>query len=263
MLADMTMIKKLLIALVIISISPDCFAQEQQEEPDELETDRPTQTESTALVKKGETQLETGFLYNYFDDANTSPAYIGRAMVRYGVFKRLELRLLVEDGKNRDVYIEQTVQSTYPLALSAKFLVVEKHAWLPDISLVTYLKLPFTSRSDEQKAYWSPAIIGAFKNKLSQQWELEYNIGTMQEAYEHSWNWLGNVCLQYKATDKLKLFGEYFAQYEHGEEPIHNAAAGASYQFAKNMQLDVAAGSTVNASSPNAFVTIGYSIRFR
>jgi len=254
--------KKLYSVLIALAIAHTCAAQTKQEQEEEMDTDRPTQTESAATLKQGTTQLETGFLFNYFDDEQTTPAYIGRALLRYGITNRVEARLLIEDGKNRDVYITETVQSTYPLALSTKISLVEQHSWLPDISLVTYLKLPFTSRSEAQTAYWSPAVIGAFKNKLSQLWEVEYNVGIMQEAYDRSWNWLGNGELKYKASDKLSIFGEYFAQYESGEEPVHNAAAGGMFQCSKNMQLDIAGGTTINASKPNAFITLGYSVRF-
>lgn len=93
------------------------MAQQQtdttKKQQSEMSIDLPGQTEETALVEKGQVQLETSLLYNRYK--NVPSSLIGRALLRYGLSKRLEIRFLVEDGRQRDQYIEETVQSIYPL----------------------------------------------------------------------------------------------------------------------------------------------------
>jgi hypothetical protein len=66
-----------------------------------IETDRPDQTENTFVMRPRDLQFETGFILDRFNHTNE---YIGHGLVRYGVVKNVELRLLIEEGKNRDAY---------------------------------------------------------------------------------------------------------------------------------------------------------------
>lgn len=227
-----------------------------------MHTDWPDQSEDVHVMKPGELQLETGFSLTRFrtDDATAAVAH---ELIRYGLTKRVELRLVVEDGKLRDRYIEETSQSVAPLAASVKYALVDDHKWLPDIALVGYLKLPFTSRSREQKAYWSPAFVAAFEHKLTEKLMLEYNFGIRQKAYSSDYGWLSTTGLMYDITDKLEVFAEHFAQYQSAEEPQHNFDAGILYDLTDNLQLDLAAGSTIKYDEPNRFLSIGVCYRMQ
>lgn len=242
------------------------FVLSAQQIPDkkakiEMNVELPDETEEAALLHPGELQLETGYLFNKFRDGET--ANIGLAMLRYGVSKKLELRLLAEDGKRREIYMEKTVQSTYPLAASAKVSLFSGHHSLPDITLITYLKLPFTSRSSEQNSYLSPIFLFAFENKLSEKWKLEYNVGIQQEAYSSHWVWLGNASLHYKIAEPVELFVEYFAQYDDEAEPQHNAGMGIACHLSEYMEVFAAGGTTVNYESYNRFGTFGFAVKKR
>ncbi len=224
-----------------------------------MNVDLPDETEETDLVKKGQWQFETAVLYNAYKKEKSS--HIGQGMVRYGVSHNLELRLLVEDGKQRDTYLTSTVQSTYPLAASVKVLLLEDKKGLPDIALVSYLKLPFTSRTKAQQRYWSPIFLAAFQNKWGTKWKLEYNAGIQQEAYSTSWAWLGNASLHYKLAEPLELFAEYYAQYQSKESPQHNIGGGLAYEWGKYVEIYASAGSTVFYEEANHFISTGIAVR--
>ena len=229
-------------------------------EESEMNVDLPEQTEGTELVDRGRWQLGTGLLYNRYQQNPSS--VIGRALLRYGLLKRLELRLLVEDGKERDTYIEETVQSIYPLAASAKISLLKDVKGLPDVTLIAYLKLPFTSHSSEQKAYWSPTFVAAFENKFSDKWKIVYNVGAKQNAYDTEWQALGNLALHYKLTQKLELAAEYYAAYQPGENPSHNVGGNISYQAGKNVVVYINGGSTIFYEEQNHFFETGFAFRF-
>lgn len=257
-----TMKHVLLTVVPLLFILLSTMAQNEppgKKEDDEISVDLPDETEETVLVKKGQWQFETSVLYNTYKKEKAS--LVGQGLIRYGLSHAVELRLLVEDGRQRDTYITSTVQSTYPLAASAKVLVLKDVKGLPDISLVSYLKLPFTSRTKEQQRYWSPLFLAAFQNKLSSKWKLEYNAGIQQEAYGTAWAWLANGSLHYKITDPLEVNIEYYAQYQVNELPQHNLGAGIAYQLGKYVEVYVSAGSTIFYSEANHFINTGVAVR--
>lgn len=231
---------------------------------DTINTDRPDQTESPHIVSKGKLQLETGFSVNPFDSSDGSTPLIGIAVLRYGITERLEIRAMVDEGRNRDRYIEETTQGIYPLAIGAKALLLEKeNGPIPQIALLGWLKLPFTSRSSEQSIYWSPQLLLAFENKIGEKLELEYNIGVKQEAYAKEWQEMASLSAHIEITDKLKAFVEYFGHYQKEEAPIHNADLGLIYLIHPGLQLDLAAGRSISAphEKSNSFGSIGCSLR--
>lgn len=248
------------LASLSITFAQQDSASKKEKEKEEMNVDLPDETEETDLVQPGQLQIESAFLMNHYK--NDKRSYIGQGMVRYGVSERLELRLLVEDGRGRDRYLDKTVQSTYPLAASAKVSLVKDKKGLPDISFVSYVKLPFTSHTSEQKRYWSPIFLAAFQNKLGEKWKLEYNAGVQQEAFGTNWSWLANASLHYKLLQPLEVFVEYYAQYQQLEAPQHNAGGGVAWQINDMLEVYVAGGSTVHYEEPNWFTNGGIAVRF-
>ena len=97
--------KIIITALALYGFAFRTYCQEK-----EMNTDRPDQTEETHVLEKGQFQIETGFLYNKLNSGQN--AWICRSMIRYGISKILEVGLLIEQGKERNRYIQETVQST-------------------------------------------------------------------------------------------------------------------------------------------------------
>jgi hypothetical protein len=260
----LTIMKKTLI-LICIAILPFSmsFAQAPStignKELKEMPLDMPDETQETDLIDKGAWQVETAYLHNSYKEGRHSSIWQG--LFRYGVSKHLELRLLVETGSNLQRYVEKTVQSTYPVAASAKILLVKDHRYLPDMSLVTFLQLPVYNINKNKKAYLSPAFLLAFQNELGRKWKLEYNTGIQQEAFSTQWAWMGNAAIHYKLVDPLELFIEYFAQYQHGESPQHNAGYGVAYQLNNYIEFFIMAGSTVDYDESNHYINGGVAFR--
>jgi hypothetical protein len=243
------------IIIIIFALYGYVFRSYSQEK--EMNTDRPDQTEETHLVDKRQLQVETGLLYNTFDTGHS--ALISRTIIRYGILKRWEVGLLVEQGKERDRYIKETVQSTYPLAIRLKAAILENHEWLPDITIIAYLQLPYTSSN---KDVWrmSPSVIAAFLHELGTNWKIEYNAGFQQEAFGPDISWQVNGSLHYKLIENAELFAGYFSQFQSHKNPFHNIDAGISYKIKDNMQIDLAGGSSIFYNEPNRFWTAGFSL---
>jgi hypothetical protein len=246
--------KKILMA--ILGLCGYGFCSHGQET--EMNADRPDQTEETHVVGKGRFQLETGVLYNHFDTGRS--ALIKRTLIRYGVSKKWEAGLLIEQGRQRNRYIQETVQSTYPLAVRVKGALLERHAWLPAITLIGYLQLPFTSMNTKGGWRRSSSVAAAFLHEVGAKWKIEYNAGYQEEAFEPDIAFIFNGSIHYKASEKTEVFAGYFSQFLPHEDPFHNIDAGISYKVKENIQIDLAGGTSILYDEPNRFLTIGFSI---
>jgi hypothetical protein len=83
-----------------------CLNAKSQDQPSELITDRPDQTESSAVIPIKSLQIETGFV-RAIDDSEESRhqqfAY-NSTLLRYGLLKNMELRLgLVYLGEHIEI----------------------------------------------------------------------------------------------------------------------------------------------------------------
>jgi hypothetical protein len=253
-----------IICNLLFCLAAPCLAGAQKQSVDTINADRPDQTESPHLVSRGKLQIESGIMVNPFDSSGGKTPVIGMVVLRYGLTKKLELRLMAEDGRDRDRFIEETTQGVFPLGIGGKALLLERERGIvPQMALLAWLKLPFTSRTSEQRAYWSPQVLLAFENRLSDALELEYNIGAKQEAYGKAWQEMGSLSLHIELSKKLKLFGEYFGHYQSGEDPVHNVDGGIMYVLSPTFQLDLSAGRSLSAPAEkkNSFGSLGFSVR--
>ncbi|MGN7786372.1 transporter [Niabella sp. 22666] len=251
--------KQTLLFIAIIVSHLSVIAQSKSAASTEMNVDLPDETEEASLVNKGSIQLETALLLNRYRQEASSA--IGQALLRIGVSDRVELRALLEEGKNRDTYFDQTVQSTMPLGIGSKISLVKDHSWLPDMTFIGQLCLPLTSKSSGQREHWSPLLLMAFENKLSPKWKLEYNAGGQQEIFSTQWVWLANGSLHYHISDPLEVFLEYYAQYGVGKSGHNNVGGGLTYQLGNNIQVYLSAGSSVGYHEPNQFAAGGIAFR--
>lgn len=236
------------------------FGQKSGSSGDEMNVDLPDETEETSLVGKGSLQMETALLLNRYHN-NAKSSVIGQVLLRFGVSDRVELRAILEDGKNRDTYLDETVQSTMPLGIGSKVSLVKDHRWLPDMTLIGLLNLPLTSKSSGHRERWSPLLLMAFGHKLSEKWKLEYNAGGQQEVFSTEWVWLANGSLHYRLSAPMELFFEYYAQYGVGKRGHNNIGGGVTYQLDEHLQIYVSGGSSIGYNEPNQFIAGGIAFR--
>lgn len=231
----------------------------QQKTMETINADLPDETEETDLLGQGQLQAEMALLHTGFNQGVQPNIFQG--LIRYGLYERIELRALIEEGKGRDRYLEETVPATAPLALSTKICLLKAHPVLPDVTLVAYLKLPFTSRTREQLPYWSPNVSLAFKHQLGEAWKLEYNGGAQQESFGTQWAGFANTSLHYQTEEGIEFFAEYYGQYQKGKAPQHNAGAGFFIQAGQHAGVYAVAGRSLGDDVVNYFISTGLVVR--
>ena len=104
----------------LLFLSLYCYSQET--EP--IQTDRPDQTETPAIVPKGMFQVETGFSFqknNKNNNTNTLPS----TLWKYGVNENFELRLITEFVS--DKIEDRTVSGLNPIFLPYYFSLNHYH----------------------------------------------------------------------------------------------------------------------------------------
>jgi len=197
---DQTIMKKTLILLSCF-FSLNVFSQER------IDSDRPDQTDGTHVIEPGSIQIEPDFYYNEF--AEEDPAVINSTLLRIGILTRSELRIIVEEGIQRDIFISESTQGISPLSVGNKTTLLSNHKWLPDISLLASIQIPATSKSEENKMKWAPMAVIAFKRELKK-FELDVNVGLKGNAFKDGYSWLGSNSFRYDFHEKFIGFVEYF-----------------------------------------------------
>src|ERR1700712_165369 len=118
------MLKKIGCALLAASLSiGDADAQELER----METDRPDQTECPFIVPTGWVQFEMGF--NFEKNAPGNHTFVYPTLLsKYGVSKRLELRVITNLLSNREYTGThyETVSGVEPIQLGFKVALVEE-----------------------------------------------------------------------------------------------------------------------------------------
>jgi hypothetical protein len=223
----------------------------QKAEP--INTDRPDQSDGTYTLTKKTFQLETGLLYgktgeNYFAHTN---------MLRYGVSSSTEVRLLFTYGKRGGE------TGIVPPGISVKQHLVTQKKWIPEITAVGYIRLPFLATNNFKTKNPAATYLLAFQNDITDHFSIGYNLGTTFDGDNTYENWIVTTSLGYSATKKLSFFAEYFSSFAKITGPNNNIDVGALWLINTYFQIDIALGSTIGVQDKNQFVTTGISYRFK
>lgn len=225
---------------------------------EKISADRPDQSDGTSIVKKRSLQLESELYVNTFTLHH--PAIISSSLLRYGVSKKFEARIVAEQGQNRDLFIDETVQGVYPLAIGFKYQFIDDQQPGPAVALITHMQLPVTN-TKENKGYWSPSFILSLEKKFGN-FNITTNSGIKQDAFDSHWSWPMSVDLKYELGKEVEVFTEYFSQYARVSVPDHNADLGISWKCTKRMMLYTAAGCRIFTDEHNYFVNSGIAVNF-
>lgn len=172
-------------------------------------------------------------------------------MLRYGVAKTTELRLLVDAGEVSGNW------GVFPLTLSVKQRLLSARKWIPAISFVGYVNYGRIATNDFQDDGINYQATLAFENNLSDRVTLGYNIGTNNNFRML----ILTTGVSYTINDKLSAYIEYFSTIGHASS-AHYADGGLLYLINPHFQLDIACGHSIFSKDPRFYVTTGVSYMF-
>jgi hypothetical protein len=254
---------KLISLLSFFLLSITLIAQER------IDTDRPDQTESAFTVPKGWLQAELGFAKTHYNkdfytlDFWTLPTLLSR----FGISKKFELRLLIENERWGDQkrLFKDTV-GLLPVEIGFKWNLIEEKGIIPRISVIAQTGLNRVSSGfsdNHNNGFLSPGFSFSLQNTLSDHAALGYNIGM-------EWNgdkfdspvWFYTIAPGFDIGEKWYGYVEAFGFISSGEPSEHLLDAGVAYYINDNSKLDASAGFGISRTAPDYYLSLGYSFRF-
>lgn len=252
----------LLICLFVLS-----FFALAQSDYSEMVTDRPDQTESAQVVPMKSLQIETGFVRERYKIGEAS--YVDYAfnstLLRYGLLKKLELRLGLEYLGSRIEDI-QSNESDLKNGLGAlltgiKYKILEEDGLKPGLALLGNLAFPFTSKEEFKSDHTAAGLRLALSQSLSDRFALGYNLGGEWDGDSDVTAWFYSISLGIGLSDKLGMFIESYGLIPNRDEAVHLVNAGFTYAILPNLQADISAGLGLNDTAIDNFIGFGLSYR--
>jgi hypothetical protein len=232
-----------------------------------IDTDRPDQTESSALVAPRHLQLEVGIAYtddNGGEEVLESPT----TLIRLGVIERLELRFGIPTIETN--FANPTTTDFADPELAVKLKLWGEKDWRPEAALIAGTTVPIGSERISSDRF-DPAFRFSFGHTLPKDFSLGYNIGMAWETEEDDGGDRDTLsrleytmALGYDFTERWGAFIELFGDVAMSDSggPAHSIDGGVTYLVRENLQLDAAAGAGLSDDAPDWFVTAGVSYRF-
>lgn len=242
----------------------------------ELITDRPDQTESSAIVPRGSWQVESGWTHAEDDedgvriDSDAAPD----TLLRIGMARSLELRVGFGGYQWEEIRLpagmggKQDGIADGSLGFKLKF--GEEDGRRPEMALLASVSLPAgDSAFSSDRA--DPSFRITFANTINERLSIGYNAGAAWSTEEDA---LGvrhtasvaewTVALGIAGTDRVGFFVELFGEAALSAEgsPSNSFDGGATYLLRDNLQLDVAGGFGLTDAAEDWFVGIGVSYRY-
>ena len=221
---------------------------------DKMSTDRPDQTDGASALHLHDFQFETEIYLTGYADQRSS--VISSSLLRYGLFRKLEVRLLAEQGRERAAFLK-TAQGFYPLSAGIKYTFLENAGGMPDLGIIAHVQLPFTNHSNEPQQF-SPSFTLAAEKEIGR-FDLAMNAGPRQEVFASKWFWQLSGDIKYDITPKLQVFGEYFTQIAPHQLPNQNADAGLLYHLNERWMIYGAVGERIFTSEHTAYGNSGFA----
>jgi hypothetical protein len=227
-------------------------------------TDRPDQTESTAIVPKGYFQGEHGFAVNLNDFYNEFS--IASTLLRYGINPNFELRFEI-DPKLIDAI--ENIAGFNPVAFGLKTRLMEND--FLDLSIITHIEFAQLSSQLFQPPFTALKTRLTVAHNLSDIWSIGYNAGIEWTGINPAPIYIYTFTSGLAIGDRCGVFAEVFGdisthddlpgeiKYDQGD---HNFDAGFTCRVSNNLQLDISAGSNLPLSNNDYFISTGFAYRF-
>lgn len=220
-----------------------------------INTDRPDQTESSYTVGNGDFQIETGFLVGFEDSgiAETRQIAAPSNLLRYGIMEGLELRFVsqYEFLKRENLKLD----GISDLQIGVKLAILNDKTKSTAVALMSHVVAPSGSEglSNEKTGTINRILVSHdFNETLSLGYNLGYDTyGNGDGAYAYT------VALGKGVNDKTGVYIEPFGFYSNEEDLKASFDAGITYLLNSNTQLDFSFGTGINHSMN--YMAIGIS----
>lgn len=239
-----------------------------------LSTDRPTQTATSQLLKKGVWQIETGYAITQFEAFDIirgvtprdllmeQPVTVNITQVRFGITDKVELNFSQSVSKTRfkrGTTVERSTPSEFtPTSLAVRVHVAEAKGLRPQLAVLTgFSGSPFNGGEDE----WEYTFRLAASHSLAKGLSLGYNAGFDLVDEYRNLRGLYTLVLNYELFKRFFVFGELYGTFPRIGFAEHSFSYGATYLANNNIQFDIYGGANVSERAPDTLFGCGLSVR--
>lgn len=227
---------------------------------DEIDTDRPDQTETTSIVPVNRFQMENGFQHQQ-TAKEESELLLPTSLWKFGISKTIELRLITELVYN--TFPDSSETGLNPVVVGLKVKLWDEKGILPEASLITHVLLPDLASKNLKVGHIAPELRLLFQNTLSNTMDLGYNLGINWDGESPDPIFAYTVSPNISLTKYVKAYVETFGycpQHRHAE---HWCDGGFMFAIGSDVQFDISAGYEI--TSHNGFhqfyESLGFSFR--
>jgi Putative MetA-pathway of phenol degradation len=222
-----------------------------------IDTDRPHQTDTPHVVPAGHAQFESAVAAVQIGGLlGAAPGERGPHVVlfednyKFGVVSGVELQLLFKHAEYATD--QRRLVPPGPLQVRAKLNVVEEHGFVPAVTLVPWIFVPF-ARSQALRG--GPLVFWGWE--LPAHLELEVNAGALFGTKPKAAAAIVLAsAMTYTVVGNLRVFIDVY-----GTGWDVALGTGALWAFTRDMQLDLGTYLGLSGDEPKAAPFLGFSIR--
>ena len=230
-----------------------------------METDRPDQTESPVITKNKYFQTEIGF--NLEKNNGFSSLIIPTILWKYGLLKKLELRLVTEFNIIETPVIipdgNEINSGLAPVIVGGKWSLWEEKGLLPKTALLFHLGIPATASKKFIPPRWATGFRLAMQHTISEITGIGYNIGVEWDGESKTPFWVYTLSSGFNIGKRWYSYAEVFGSFRKNEFPEHNFDTGIGFYINDNVKLDLSSGFDITKHADQHYFAIGVSFRFR
>ena len=232
----------------------------QEDTTDEIDTDRPDQTESPVTINKKWMQIEHGF---DIERDNQISAFGSSTLFRYGLVKNFELRLETDFIYTPSTSFSPATTELQPVIFGTKISLWEEKKWVPKTSLLIHTGLPFLASRSFKNFNVQTGMRIAFQNNLSQTISWGYNAGLEWDGENSNPYYLYTFSNGINLSKRLYAFLEVFGSINKTGLPQHSFDAGLSLLVTNDCKVDISSAAGLTKAAPDWSAAIGISVRFK
>lgn len=222
----------------------------------QINTDRPSQSESASTVPNNKPQFENGLQLGQTQNITrkTTHFLLPTSLIRVGLTKRIELRIIgqFESLKTKN----KTVQGFGDLQVGSKIQIIRNTESNTELAFLTTLSIPTGARgitSDKHHSTNKVSVTHTLTERSAITYNLGYSFATIDNRYA-----IYSLLYGRTINNKTQVFIETFGTVNQYNIHHFNVDAGITYALKNWIQLDAALATGINQKM--RYFTIGCSI---
>ncbi len=208
----------------------------------QINTDRPDQTESSLVVPLHSFQIEAGILSQ--QAYGIQQQLLPSVLWRYGIHKSFELRLVTQFESYDFKSFTNKQTGLGDLQIGTKIQLYQKEGAKTSIAFLSHAVLPTAKDAISIQKLGTINKL-SIAHDLSKNTSIGYNLGYDYFGVDKG-NFTYSIAYGISLSDKLGMYIEPFGTFENFETHIANFDTGFTYLVNDHFQLDISYGTGLN-----------------